>query len=164
MSRNFIYAVFLASAWLPLALPGQTVSTDFGNWLQTTGASFAAYGSKPCIPSVFPFSVSSDTNSVSGYGGCMPGGSGGSGGGPGGSGSPIATAYLASIIPTPGLTSSSTCGTTGVRCAADASKSASGQGEGLNQIARMKGYGAALICVHRRLECLFSEGESKCCV
>jgi DNA-binding beta-propeller fold protein YncE len=141
MSRSFLHAAFLASAWLPLALPGQAVSTDFGNWLQTTGASFAAYQSKPCIPSVFPFSVSSDTNSVSGYGGCMPGGSGGPGGGSGGSGSPITTAYLASIIPTPGLTSSSVCGTTGVRCAADASKSASGQGEALNQIARMKGYG-----------------------
>jgi len=45
----------------------------------------------------------------------------------------LSQGYLASIIPTPGLTSSSVCGTTGVRCAADASKSATGQGEQLNQ-------------------------------
>ena len=45
----------------------------------------------------------------------------------------LSQGYLASIIPTPGLTTSSVCGTTGVRCAADASKSASGQGEQLNQ-------------------------------
>ena len=45
----------------------------------------------------------------------------------------LSQGYLASIIPTPGLTSSSVCGTTGVRCAADASKAASGQGEALNQ-------------------------------
>jgi hypothetical protein len=45
----------------------------------------------------------------------------------------LSQGYLASIIPTPGLTSSSVCGTTGVRCAADASKSSSGQGEQLNQ-------------------------------
>jgi hypothetical protein len=41
--------------------------------------------------------------------------------------------YLASVIPTPGLTPSSTCGTTGVRCAADAHFAVSGQGESLNQ-------------------------------
>ena len=41
--------------------------------------------------------------------------------------------YLASIIPTPGLTPSSTCGTAGVRCAADAHFSVTGQGEQLNQ-------------------------------
>lgn len=45
----------------------------------------------------------------------------------------LSQGYLASIIPTPGLTSSSVCGTTGIRCAADASKSSSGQGEQLNQ-------------------------------
>jgi len=45
----------------------------------------------------------------------------------------LSQGYLASIIPTPGLTSSSVCGTTGVRCAADASKAAVGQGEALNQ-------------------------------
>ena len=45
----------------------------------------------------------------------------------------LSQGYLASIIPTPGLTPSSTCGTTGVRCAADAHFAASGQGEGLNQ-------------------------------
>jgi len=45
----------------------------------------------------------------------------------------LSQGYLASIIPTPGLTASSVCGTTGVRCAADASKSTSGQGEALNQ-------------------------------
>jgi len=45
----------------------------------------------------------------------------------------LSQGYLASIIPTPGLTSSSVCGTTGVRCAADASKSSTGQGEQLNQ-------------------------------
>jgi len=45
----------------------------------------------------------------------------------------LSQGYLASIIPTPGLTSSSVCGTTGVRCAADASKSLAGQGESLNQ-------------------------------
>src|SRR5206468_214787 len=37
--------------------------------------------------------------------------------------------YLTSIIPTPGLTPSSTCGTTGVRCAADAHFAVTGQGE-----------------------------------
>ena len=41
--------------------------------------------------------------------------------------------YLSSIIPTPGLTCSSVCGTTGVRCAADASQAKPGQGEALNQ-------------------------------
>jgi len=45
----------------------------------------------------------------------------------------LSQGYLASIIPTPGLTSSSVCGTASVRCAADASKSATGQGEQLNQ-------------------------------
>jgi len=45
----------------------------------------------------------------------------------------LSQGYLASIIPTPGLTASSVCGTTGVRCAADASKSATGAGEQLNQ-------------------------------
>jgi len=45
----------------------------------------------------------------------------------------LSQGYLASIIPTPGLTASSVCGTTGVRCAADASKSVTGQGEQLNQ-------------------------------
>jgi hypothetical protein len=45
----------------------------------------------------------------------------------------LSQGYLASVIPTPGLTSSSVCGTTGVRCAADASKASSGQGESLNQ-------------------------------
>jgi len=45
----------------------------------------------------------------------------------------LSQGYLASIIPTPGLTSSSVCGTTGVRCAADAHFAATGQGEALNQ-------------------------------
>jgi len=45
----------------------------------------------------------------------------------------LSQGYLASIIPTPGLTASSVCGTSGVRCAADASKSTNGQGEQLNQ-------------------------------
>ena len=45
----------------------------------------------------------------------------------------LAYRALASVIPTPGLTSSSVCGTTGVRCAADAHFAASGQGEILNQ-------------------------------
>jgi DNA-binding beta-propeller fold protein YncE len=65
------------------------------------------------------------------------GGSGGSSG----LGMGLAQGYLASIIPTPGLTSSSVCGTAGVRCAADATRSSSGSGEALNQIARIKGYG-----------------------
>jgi hypothetical protein len=42
-------------------------------------------------------------------------------------------AFLASIIPTPGLAPSSTCGTAGIRCPVDASFSVAGQGEGLNQ-------------------------------
>jgi hypothetical protein len=45
----------------------------------------------------------------------------------------LSQGYLASIIPTPGLTPSSTCGTTGVRCAADAHFAVVGQGEGLAQ-------------------------------
>jgi len=45
----------------------------------------------------------------------------------------LSQGYLASIIPTPGLTQSTVCGTSGVRCAADASKTTSGQGEALNQ-------------------------------
>jgi hypothetical protein len=45
----------------------------------------------------------------------------------------LSQGYLASIIPTPGLTSSSVCGTAAIRCAADASKSVTGQGEQLNQ-------------------------------
>jgi len=45
----------------------------------------------------------------------------------------LSQGYLASIIPTPGLTPSSTCGTSGIRCAADAHFAANGQGEGLNQ-------------------------------
>jgi len=45
----------------------------------------------------------------------------------------LSQGYLASVIPTPGLTLSSVCGTAGVRCAADASKSSTGQGEQLNQ-------------------------------
>jgi YVTN family beta-propeller protein len=55
------------------------------------------------------------------------------GGSPSSSSSPALSAafhhHLASIIPTPGLTCSSTCGTTGVRCAADALFSTSGQGQ-----------------------------------
>ncbi len=46
---------------------------------------------------------------------------------------PSTANYVASIIPTPGLTNSSIAGTSGVRCAADASKSGCGQGESLNQ-------------------------------
>ena len=42
-------------------------------------------------------------------------------------------AFLVSIIPTPGLTGSSVCGTAGVRCAADAHFAVTGQGEQLNQ-------------------------------
>jgi len=42
-------------------------------------------------------------------------------------------AYVVSIIPTPALQASSLCGTTGVRCAADAHFAAAGQGEALNQ-------------------------------
>jgi hypothetical protein len=45
----------------------------------------------------------------------------------------VSHGYLASIIPTPGLTSESICGTAGVRCAADAHFSVTGQGEGLAQ-------------------------------
>jgi len=45
----------------------------------------------------------------------------------------LSQGYLASIIPTPGLTPSSTCGTSGVRCAADAHFAVTGQGEGLAQ-------------------------------
>jgi hypothetical protein len=45
----------------------------------------------------------------------------------------LSQGYLASIIPTPGLTPSSVCGTSAIRCPADASKSISGQGEQLNQ-------------------------------
>ena len=45
----------------------------------------------------------------------------------------LSQGYLASIIPTPGLTPSSTCGTAGVRCAADAHFAVTGAGEGLNQ-------------------------------
>jgi len=45
----------------------------------------------------------------------------------------LSQGYLASIIPTPGLTAAAVCGTVSVRCAADASKSATGQGEQLNQ-------------------------------
>jgi YVTN family beta-propeller protein len=47
--------------------------------------------------------------------------------------------YLASIIPAPGLTSSSVCGTTGVRCAADSHFAVTGQGEALNQSAAPQG-------------------------
>jgi len=45
----------------------------------------------------------------------------------------LSQGYLASIIPTPGLTLSGVCGTASIRCAADASKAAAGQGEALNQ-------------------------------
>jgi hypothetical protein len=45
----------------------------------------------------------------------------------------LSQGYMASVIPTPGLTPSSTCGTTGVRCAADAHFAITGQGEALNQ-------------------------------
>jgi hypothetical protein len=45
----------------------------------------------------------------------------------------LSQGYLASIIPTPGLTPSATCGTSGVRCAADAHFAIAGQGEGLSQ-------------------------------
>jgi len=45
----------------------------------------------------------------------------------------LSQGYLASIIPTPALTPSSTCGTAGVRCAADARFAVTGQGEALNQ-------------------------------
>jgi len=45
----------------------------------------------------------------------------------------LSQGYLASIIPTPGLTPSTTCGTSGVRCAADAHFAVTGQGEGLAQ-------------------------------
>jgi hypothetical protein len=44
----------------------------------------------------------------------------------------LSQGYLASVIPTPGLTSASGC-TAAARCAADASKSVVGQGESLNQ-------------------------------
>jgi len=45
----------------------------------------------------------------------------------------LSQGYLASVIPTPGVTPSSTCGTGAVRCAADAHFAVSGAGEGLNQ-------------------------------
>jgi hypothetical protein len=45
----------------------------------------------------------------------------------------LSQGYLASVIPTPGLTPSSTCGTSGVRCASDAHFAVTGAGEGLNQ-------------------------------
>ena len=73
-----------------------------------------------------------------------PGGSGGSGSTSAGSPIPPSPlvdfktpipdqAFLVSIIPTPGLTGSSVCGTAGVRCAADSPFTVAGQGEGLNQ-------------------------------
>jgi len=45
----------------------------------------------------------------------------------------LSQGYLASVIPTPGLTPSSTCGTGSVRCAADAHYAPTGAGEALNQ-------------------------------
>jgi len=47
----------------------------------------------------------------------------------------LSQGYLASVIPTPGITPANTCGNTnaGVRCASDSSKSVTGQSEGLAQ-------------------------------
>jgi DNA-binding beta-propeller fold protein YncE len=130
LSRSFLPAALLVAVWFPSAMLGQsTGSQEFGNWLGSYQVNAGAYQTKPCIPSVFPFTVSVENALVSGYAGCQPGG--GQGGGQ--SGAPTMTAYLASVIPTPGLTSSSTCGTTGVRCAADAHFAVTGQGEGLRQ-------------------------------
>ena len=64
---------------------------------------------------------------------CTPVPLGGGGGQPGRG---LSQGYLASIIPTPGLTNSSVCGTTGVRCAADASISANGAGRAEVSVSR----------------------------
>ncbi len=143
MSRSLIWFAFLVAA-VPSSLFAQS---DFGNWLRVAGLSTSQ--SKPCIPSVFPFSLSTDDQLVSGYAGCLP--SSGTGNGSVTSASDAASSgtrdvglsqgYLASIIPTPGLTSSSVCGTAGVRCAADAHFAVTGQGESLNQGNRPEGAG-----------------------
>jgi YVTN family beta-propeller protein len=128
---------------VPAALYGQngSASGDFGNWLRSSQVNQGAYQTKPCIPTVLPFSMSTDDSLVSGYVGCQGGGGSQSGGGDGfgNSGKGLAQGYLASIIPTPGLTSSSVCGTAGVRCAADAHFAVTPQGEALNQVAHPAG-------------------------
>src|SRR5215469_15204382 len=109
MSRNLIQAIIFVAIGLPCGLLGQvSASGDFGNWMKSYQTNLTTYQSKPCIPSVFPFTVVAGTNLVSGYAGCQ------ALGGSGQSGQAVSQGYLASVIPTPGLTASSTCGTSGI--------------------------------------------------
>lgn len=120
--RTFHSALLLSAVTVCPSLLGQgnPAPRDFGNWLSSYGSTLSGYQANPGVPMIFPFTVLAGNDLISMYVDTDSHG------------------YLASVIPTPGLTSSSVCGTTGVRCAADASltssrSAASGQGEQIFQ-------------------------------
>ncbi|HEY4361754.1 MAG TPA: hypothetical protein VGN17_12320 [Bryobacteraceae bacterium] len=112
MRRSLTSALLLAAGFCA-SLHAQTA---FGNWLSAYNSTLQSYAAKPGIPNIYSFTVLAGNNLVPMYF------------------DTDARAFSASVIPTPGLCTSSTFGTTGVRCAADASlKATYGSGEGLNQ-------------------------------
>jgi hypothetical protein len=82
---------------------GNPVPRDFGNWLSAYGSILRGFEANPGVPMALEFTLQAGNDLVYVVVDTDTQG------------------YLASIIPTPGLTPSSTCGTSGVRCAADAS-------------------------------------------